>query len=352
MKRFLFVVQGEGRGHMTQALAMKELIEETGNEVVCVMVGNDGKRKVPSFFIDVFGKEKIHQYFSPSFVMSKNQRVDALATFLSFVKNLKRCKNSINFIHKTIRESVPDVIINFYEPLYGLSRLFTNSNIRSIAIGHQYMFFYPGYFQNNRFPVEQFFGKIWSSMVGIKSEKIALSFYSVPNFDDITVLPPLLRKQLFDTVITNDNSVLAYAVNNGYVKKIVKSNPEYKRTVNCFCEKFWTDDGVYGNLILHELNGQKFLEYMGKCDTLLCTAGFESLCEAAYLGKKIVAVPTEGHFEQYFNALDAQKYGIAKYQKRFHIDDHVGSDLPTVDNTDIKMWIDSYKPLYKSLLDI
>jgi len=350
--KFLFIVQGEGRGHMTQALAMKELIEETGHEVVNVLVGSDGKRKIPPFFLEAFEQGKVRSYFSPSFVMCKNQKVDGLATLLGFIKNSGKCWGSIKYIKQTVDEIKPDVIVNFYEPLYGLSRASLTNRGRGIVIGHQYMFFYPGYFLSKLYPLEKFFGKLWSWVVGLNSEKVALSFYPVDNFKDITVLPPLLRKQLFETKVSNDGSVLVYAVNNGYVKNLVKSGVEYSRVIHCFCEKFWEGDGVYGNLHLHELDGKKFLEYMGKCDVLLCTAGFESLCEAAYLGKKVIAVPTQGHFEQYFNALDAQKYGMVKHQSRFYISNDIGSDVKPFDNSGFKKWVDGYKESYKKLLGI
>lgn len=350
--KFLFIVQGEGRGHMTQALAMKELIEETGHEIVSVLVGSDGKRKIPLFFLEAFGLGKIRSYFSPSFVMCKNQRVDGLATLFNFIKSFNKSWKSIKYIKRTVDEIEPDVIINFYEPLYGVSSAVFGEGVRSVVIGHQYMFFYPGYFLSNRYPLERLFGKIWSWVVGLNSEKVALSFYPINNFKDITVLPPLLRKQLFETEVNNDGSVLVYAVNNGYVKNLVKSEIGYSRVVHCFCEKFWEGDGVYGNLHLHELDGKKFLEYMGKCDVLLCTAGFESLCEAAYMGKKVITVPTQGHFEQYFNALDAQKYGIVKHQSKFYISDDIGSDVKSFDNSGFKKWVNGYKESYKKLLGI
>ena len=42
--RFLFVVQGEGRGHLTQALAMERLLTQAGHEVVEILVGKSNSR--------------------------------------------------------------------------------------------------------------------------------------------------------------------------------------------------------------------------------------------------------------------------------------------------------------------
>ena len=44
---------------------------------------------------------------------------------------------------------------------------------------------------------------------------------------------------------------------------------------------------------------------MADCSAMASTAGFESVCEAMCLGKPVMMVPVEGHFEQYCNARDA-----------------------------------------------
>lgn len=48
--KVLFVVQGEGRGHLTQAIAMEDLLRRNGHEVVEVLVGKSNSRSLPGFF--------------------------------------------------------------------------------------------------------------------------------------------------------------------------------------------------------------------------------------------------------------------------------------------------------------
>ena len=52
MGKFIFTVQGEGRGHLTQAISMTQIAREAGHEVVGYAVGSFGGRKIPSFFSD------------------------------------------------------------------------------------------------------------------------------------------------------------------------------------------------------------------------------------------------------------------------------------------------------------
>ncbi len=48
--RYVFIVQGEGRGHLTQAISMERLLRESGHEVAAVLVGKSPARKLPAFF--------------------------------------------------------------------------------------------------------------------------------------------------------------------------------------------------------------------------------------------------------------------------------------------------------------
>lgn len=37
--KYLFIVQGEGRGHLTQAISLSQMLRRHGHEVVEVLVG-------------------------------------------------------------------------------------------------------------------------------------------------------------------------------------------------------------------------------------------------------------------------------------------------------------------------
>ena len=51
--KFLFIVQGEGRGHLTQAITLEEILLRNGHEVVEVLVGKSSSRRLPGFFLTV-----------------------------------------------------------------------------------------------------------------------------------------------------------------------------------------------------------------------------------------------------------------------------------------------------------
>ena len=48
--KYLFIIQGEGRGHLTQAMTMERLLVSRGHQVVGMLVGKSESRILPAFF--------------------------------------------------------------------------------------------------------------------------------------------------------------------------------------------------------------------------------------------------------------------------------------------------------------
>ena len=46
---FVFAVQGEGRGHLTQAIAVYEMLTQRGHQVKAVLIGSSSRREIPAF---------------------------------------------------------------------------------------------------------------------------------------------------------------------------------------------------------------------------------------------------------------------------------------------------------------
>lgn len=80
--KYVFIVQGEGRGHLTQAISMERLLRENGHEVSAVMVGKSPARKLPSFF-EATIHAPVEMFESFNFVPSaSNRKASALKTGL------------------------------------------------------------------------------------------------------------------------------------------------------------------------------------------------------------------------------------------------------------------------------
>ena len=48
--KYLFFVQSEGRGHLTQALSVAEALRKEGHEIIGVVMNQSPIRKIPDFF--------------------------------------------------------------------------------------------------------------------------------------------------------------------------------------------------------------------------------------------------------------------------------------------------------------
>jgi uncharacterized protein (TIGR00661 family) len=140
----------------------------------------------------------------------------------------------------------------------------------------------------------------------------------------MVVGPPILRKQLFQLEANPDGDfVLVYLLNHGYADQIIHWSGNNPRTkLHCFYDKPGAPPEFQHSpaLTFHQLDGEKFLRMMAGCRHVVCTAGFESVGEAAWLGKPLFLVPVENHVEQQVNALDAQQFGLGLAEKSFNLD--------------------------------
>ena len=72
--KLLLTVQGEGRGHMTQALAVQQWCRRHGHQVVGVLAGAHRNRSWPDFFERGFATP-VTRLTSPGFVYRAGRRV-------------------------------------------------------------------------------------------------------------------------------------------------------------------------------------------------------------------------------------------------------------------------------------
>ena len=103
--KVIFVIQGEGRGHLTQALALGQMLRHEGHEVVKVLVGKSKNRVIPAFFQNQIGCG-IEQFYSPNFRPSKdNRRFNLLRSIAYNVALVPSYVASISMMHRVIKES-------------------------------------------------------------------------------------------------------------------------------------------------------------------------------------------------------------------------------------------------------
>lgn len=309
--RCFFIVQGEGRGHLTQAMALRRLLRKAGHRVEGVVVGQSQCRMVPSFFEETF-EAPVTFVDSPSFVPDRHDR--SVRTWFTLAHELRRTPSflqSLGTVHEAVEAADPDVIVNFFEPLSGFYAQRYRPSAPIVAVAHQYMFHHPTYEFPRGWWVQRWGARAFASVTAWgASRRLALSLYSAPDRPDqeLVVLPPLLRKELFrQPPDASGDFFLVYILNSGYAEEVIAwhhRNPEVQ--LHCFWDRpeAAAVEQYDDTLTFHQLDDDKFLSLMAQCRGFVSTAGFESVAEAMYLGKPVQVVPVDGHFEQFCNAVD------------------------------------------------
>jgi len=271
-------------------------------------------------------KTTIRQLPTLEFKYKNNRSVSNLATLLGVVTHLPKYFRILRQLDAVVHETQPDVIINFFEPMAAFYALTRRHRPPVVAIGHQFMFQHPGYVHAPHLWKQLLSMKLYTRLLGARATKLALSFYEAPDLPDKKILvgPPILRKQLFQLgAKPRGDFTLVYLLNYGYAEQIIAWSAKHPQTrLHCFYDKPGApEESAHSpSLTFHRLAGEKFLQMMSECRHVVCTAGFESVSEAAWLGKPLFLVPVENHVEQQVNALDAQQFGIGIAETSFNLD--------------------------------
>lgn len=341
--KYLFIIQGEGRGHFTQALVMQERMRMRGDEIVAFLVGKSSVRQLPEYFLNKVTAPVI-QFESPNFLpAAQNKRPGLCKSVFYNLLKLPAFISNMVFIRKQIKQYEPDIVLNFYELLAGLTYLFMPPSVPMVCIGHQYMFLHRKFRFPKKSPVELFFLRFFTRLTSAGADrKLALSFY--PMSDDssrhIVVVPPLLRSEITRLESVKGDYILGYMLNSGYLSEISKwheYNPEEK------LHFFWDKKGaaekldVSSSFTLFRINDESFLKQMAGCKAYSTTAGFESVCEALYLRKPVLMVPA--HIEQECNAFDAMRAGAGIVSDRFDLSALLQSVPDYQPNTLFRRWV-------------
>lgn len=323
--RVLFLVQGEGRGHLTQALSLAQMLRTGRHDVIGAVVGVTAERGVPTFFSEQFSAP-ITPVFSPGLMY--NAGTNALEPFKTTVEAVRLARTfwrSLRQVRDLIETQRPDVVVNFYEMLGGLTYAFLRPTAPMVCVAHQYMAFHPNFQRpKGQWFYQQAF-KINTRLTCFgATELLALSFDKQANYPTqrVRVVPPLLRQEVTQLKPTDGDALLAYVTQPGLHVELLNAHRQHPAIpMDGFHAGVGVSDQVIDHtLTYHAIDGRRFLEFMACCRAVVTTAGFESVCEAAYLGKPVLMIPQPNHYEQACNAIDGQRAGVGVSSEHFDLD--------------------------------
>lgn len=318
MKKIIFFIQSEGRGHLTQALAFKKLLENSDYQLIGCVLGTTKGKILPSYFTEKIGVP-VWEIESPQFVKNNNKSISLVKTFTKNIKKWKTFMKSVHQIDSIIEKEKPDIIINFYEILTGLwNYKYNKGKIPVVSIGHQFLLEHSEFKFPDDNKWQQRSLKIVNKLTSYGSkEKWCLSFYDTTDENDLKIVPPLLRDEIFEKETSWEDFVLVYLCNEGYLENIKFIAQNYVHNFKVFMNVSKVHN-LLPNLTVYPLSDTQFLDEMSKCKGIMMTSGFESVCEAKYLNKPCLLVPIENHYEQKCNAFDAKFADAGEYSADFN----------------------------------
>lgn len=322
--KITFIIQGEGRGHLTQAMSLAQILRSNGHIISEVLVGINEQTELPAFFTDHFPKAT--PFLSPYLIFEKTtNRLRLRKTIRKNFTKVKAYVKSIRFIHGQVKANTPDLIINFYEGLGGLYNFFYNPrNIPVIVVAHQYLLLNPKFEHPKGSWAHRTLVNLNSNLTAIGADKkLALSFTPFPDAfrKQLFTVPPLLRKEVLisGSETIKEDFLLMYINQPSLSEEVIawhEENPETK--IHCFVTKV-PEKETHPNLFFHKLDAARFLSYMKRCTGVVTTAGFETICEAMFFQKPVLMIPLKNHYEQRCNALDAVRANAGITQTDFNL---------------------------------
>lgn len=305
-------------------MALEKTLTEAGHEIVAILVGKSPARKVPAFFRNNV-QATVETFESPNFLPSAQNKHPNLVKSVGYnVLRLGKFAVSIRFIREKITDTGAELVVNFYELLTGFTYLFCRPQAFLVCVAHQYLFLHPDYVfpRLNRIELEslKFFTRLTAIGAG---KRLALSFRKMRDVPDrkLVVVPPLLRRDVLNLQPYEGNYLHGYMVNSGFGEEIRRWHSRHPEVCLHF---FWDKKDAplawkpTDKLTFHQLDDRLFLKYLAGARAYATTAGFESVCEAMYLGKPVLMVPA--HIEQGCNAYEAAAAGAGTIAGTFDLD--------------------------------
>jgi len=310
---------------MTQAIALARILRDSGHQISRVLVGKSLSRDIPAFFYEKICAP-VETFESPHFVRDKTKKgIRIFATIFCNLLKTPKFFATTRRLKEIIELEKPERVINFYDFLAGMVYRFHNTEIPLICIGHQYLFLHPEFLFPKGRIIDRNLLKINTRLTASKAKlMLALSYTDMPDVPNkrLIVVPPLLRQEVLSLEKKEGDYILGYILNDGYAGEIIKwhkSNPWQKLHFYWDNKEAEKVQNISPGLTFHKISDYKFIRHMASCKGFATTSGFESICEAMYLGKPVFMVPSYGHFEQECNALDACHAGAVIFSNSFDL---------------------------------
>lgn len=283
--KILYAVQATGNGHLSRAVQVTPYLQQFG-EVDVLLSGSNSTLPVD---LPVKYRSKGISLFNDS---------QGGLDFIKIIKNNHWIKAMEEARHLPVDQY--DLIINDFEPI--CARACTLKNKPSVQFSHQASFRSP---HTPRPKPSNRLGEWIFRSYSASSSYIGLHFQSYDQF----ILPPVIKQSLINASPADHGHITVYLF--GYSRTYFERqfHPLPDVPFHCFISGI-TQVIKSRNILFYPIDNVCFTQSLLTCHGVITGAGFETPAEALYLGKNILCVPCQNHYEQYCNAAALKLMGI------------------------------------------
>lgn len=275
--KILYAIQGTGNGHLARAFDIYPALCRYGTVDILVS-GIQGDLSLP-FPVK-------YKLYGLSFIFGKKGGVDKWATF----KKAKLGRLILDIFKLPVNDY--DLIINDFEAVSAWACKLKKK--KCISLSHQSAVLHPNAPKPQK---KDLLGALILKYYAPVSSSFGFHFTAFGQ----NIFTPIIRKQVREISISNNGHYTVYLPSYDD-NIIVKELSTFENVEWQVFSKHCKEPFQFKNISITPIENNKFLNSLASCTGVLCGAGFETPAESLFLGKKLLAIPMIGQYEQQCNA--------------------------------------------------
>ncbi len=288
--KVLYAIQGTGNGHISRARAIIPILQNYCSVDILVS-GYQSDVDLPF--------EVKYKMYGLSFIFGKNGGVDKWNTFRK--ANIKKLQHET----KTLPVEDYNFVINDFEPVSAWACY--KKKVPCISLSHQAAVIAKNAPKPKKIDL---FGKFILRNYAPSNIQFGIHFSNyAPN-----IFTPVIRPEIRYAKIEDLGHYTVYLPSYSD-KRIIKILSQIEHVNWKVFSKHSSCAYSINNIDIEPISNKLFVESIQSCTGLLCNAGFEAPAEALFMGKKLLAIPMKGQYEQQCNAAALEELGVATIKK-------------------------------------
>lgn len=310
MAKIFYSMSGEGRGHAARVRTMTEHLRHE-HELVLFAPNEAYDFLAPIYNKPEFPGVEVRKLPGLKFYYTQ-RRLDLSKSIYEGFKFLGQLKKNIRETTEVLKSEKPDLIVSDFEPI--LPKAARKCDIPVVSLNHQD--FLLAYDLSSLPSSLQWYAWAMGFVVKAhhveKQATVVSSFFTPklrPGYQDVVQVGPLLRPDVCEAQPSQEGFILSY-VRKATTDDTLELLKACDRPVKVYGLGKRPADGP---MTFHEIDEQRFTDDFIHCDALIGAAGNQSLGEAIYLGKPVLALPESSHHEQMINSHYLKEMGVGSW---------------------------------------